>query len=351
MGSLKSILVLSLLMCIPKINAQAGNPVISIANSTFVTCNTIGNDGEALTFPINIKGYYKNQDDGVYRINKPFLMMETELPLDLWIEVYNWATDSERNEKRYYLSKATYDDKKENYGRYPVYVTYRNAIIWCNAFTEYAKNRYAGYEDIECVYYADSEYTVPLRKIDESKKVNIEMGSNDNPYIMADSCSNIEPEKCTAQGFRIPARYEWDFAARYQGTKKENSVDYIINGYDFGNPANNQYWTKGNSASGASKSYEDLNETKKFAWVFERSTDIIKGNRLPNFLGIYDMCGNVREWAFDRADAYPAAEIVSRGGDYGMPLTIALGNYNGEFSNPITDKGGVRIVKNVENKQ
>jgi formylglycine-generating enzyme required for sulfatase activity len=74
----------------------------------------------------------------------------------------------------------------------------------------------------------------------------------------------------SADGYRLPTEAEWEYAAR--GGHK--SQDFLYAGSD--NP-------------------------DEVAWYAENSNDRLHpvGQKLPNTLGLYDMCGNIFEWCWD----------------------------------------------------
>ncbi len=250
-----------------------------------------------ITFPMDFYDY------GIMRLTmeKPYWIAETEVTYELWKKVYDWAVsgkDKKEGSGSYTFihtgrqgADSSLDGEPVGNKYHPVTnISWRDALIWCNALTEWynAKNG----TKFTCVYYSDAQFANPLRSVDGSDDYPciITPGTQDNPFV--------DPG---ADGFRLPSRDEWVLAAVYQGENTVNAEE------DFAYP----YFTDAPSASGASANFRDEGETGKFAWYSINSggstkasgsagtdgTKPLTGN--PNFLGIYDMSGNVMEFSFD----------------------------------------------------
>jgi hypothetical protein len=112
--------------------------------------------------------------------------------------------------------------------------------------------------------------------------------SNQTDAIDALTDSSIHQDY---NGFRLPTRWEHEFAARYRGDDPTNTVS----GYT------SPYFTKGNSASGATDAYTNALATQEVAWYDVNSDGASKEvkQKPPNTLGLYDMSGNAWQWQFD----------------------------------------------------
>ena len=279
------------------------------------------------TFLTNDDDGDSDYEDGPEVSVEPFWISEVEVTNELLAWIYNCASGLDIVEGAITGGQPIFDTEDDNASNY-----------LCNDYVKWG--------DQPLIYMGGSQL-YGFHDIERSGGFNVRSGLDDwpctditwygavmacnwlteqgvAPGILSKVYSGIDEEwwanetECdlNKNGFRLPTREEWECAARWQGD--DDSGDC----YEY--PAGSgQYWTRGGCASGGTAPVSDVAVTSQLAVYkyndagIENPDDVqdVKGNRKPNFLGIYDMSGNAWEWCFDQSDSWQ--NRVIRGGSAG----------------------------------
>lgn len=278
-------------------------------------------------------------------VPRNYMTADSEVTFKLYTSVSTWANGSGLN---YNLTNtgfrgAVYSASTTTTDTHPVTgILWTDAIVWCNALTEYINSCNGSDPDLDCVYYSDPGYTLPIRDPSYTVPVSSDAGTIFRPYIKSQKPGNTDITLCTARGFRLPTSVEWEFAARYRGNDSENSFFY-----------EGVYYTNGDSPSGSPASFLDEDNAGLFA-VFKLSfsdavsTQPVK-SKSSNRMGLYDMSGNVAEWCFDEkmTSNNVLAHIVRGGSWKSTAFYLQTGSFSLATYNWTDSSYGFRVVRNT----
>ncbi|WP_010254463.1 formylglycine-generating enzyme family protein [Treponema primitia] len=238
--------------------------------------------------------------DGVFVAGRtitlsPYGISRYEVTWELWDEVYSWAVA--RGYRIFnrgiegHGTSGTGDGGKgwtaaQRKTRPVTSITWRDAIVWCNAYSEM--------HGLEPVYYENDDGPVLKRSLSDIPPAG----------GLPNTAADLVVVKPGAGGFRLPSEAEWEYAARgggpaadwnypYPGSNDiEDVAWYLTNSYELGS---------GNAAYGVHR-------------VGSKSGGFYDG---ANLLGLYDMAGNVSEYCWDWFDDAITASTPVDGPDMG----------------------------------
>lgn len=265
---------------------------------------TVGSGTSAVSFNMHYapSGSFSSEDDTVNKgttsppttitVSHDYWIARTAVTYELWMSVWNWAKD--------YSYNFTNFDPADYEPQYPViFISWRDAVVWCNALTEYYNA--TSKVSLVCVYTYNGDI-VKDAYVDDTviDWANLTIAT-------------------TAKGFRLPTSDEWELAARYQNGTNWTPVDHVSGDtsgycYDFG-ISSTPSSVFGNYAWWGYE-YDGGNCTStKIVGTAGSLTPNTPCTGNANALGLYDMSGNVWQWCINTYNA-PSNLRVFRGGSW-----------------------------------
>ena len=247
-----------------------------------------------------------------------FYISNTELTYARWYEVYQWATDDARGENKYVFQDLGREGNSGTDGaestansKQPVTsISWRDAIIWCNAASEM--------EGLTPYYYVegttdftDKTKVVRLAEDHNNWGTNI---TNKKTAVSGEGTADKAVCNTASNGYRLPTEAEWEYAAK-------GGEDFTYSGSD---TIDEVAWYLENSEVNGVKGTHDVGTLK------------------ANKYGLKDMTGNVWEWCWD----LKSSNRVAHGGSWKSSAEYCVGfsNCDHYYQN---NELGFRVCRNA----
>jgi formylglycine-generating enzyme required for sulfatase activity len=229
-----------------------------------------------------------------------FKMAKYETSYELWKEVYDWAVNNGYTFQNAGLEghgtngTGTEPNEAIRKTRPVTEVSWRDAVVWCNAYSELAGK--------EPVYYSCGAALM------DSRNANA-------------ATFNAAQMNTTKNGYRLPTEAEWEYAARggNQGDTINWNYTYAGTSGNILGPLRNYAWYRFNAASAGSGD-PDYGAHPV-------------GTKTANGADLHDMSGNVWEWCWDWYNGIITGSTPADGAALGTKRVVRGGNWYSNDSN------------------